>query len=633
MTEPTLFTVLPSPDALGVPQPAPVAAAPAATEDFAGLLMALMPTAASTAGQQNAAPGEAGKKLPATGKARLTQGLNTGANLPDRQLEEFAVEIGIDRELARLLLEQTGGGVADDQPEGRGAQPRPMLKALAATDSTPMLDLAAMPVSLPLAIALPPTPVAAPAIESSMPQSAPQFVPAALGTWRSPAADVGATAVVRAGPEPLPATVVQQSLASIERPAAADSRLNALLPPLLGALREKVEPATASTPTVTADLAAPIAPTAPTAAPVRAVFTASAVTTDSAAPISPTGATVPAAPPAPAAATGPVATMVPAFATAGIPGGSASSMPSPRGTTAPGPAPVVQLSPFTTPAPAQSALADEDLLRWRALRSATLDRPSTASAEQQGSPPTVVVDDVVRPVRTPEQPVTPRQFVPTATAAVARSPLPGPAPAVQPMPAQASTPSPLPAVSSDTTPVQAAFAQSPLPQATPRAAPTADAPLRLPEAPLTYAQRADAFAQQVGQRLLQSINSQQWSLSLRVEPANLGPVDIALQVNGRDVAADISVASVTVQSLLEQGMPTLRQSLETAGLQLSAWNLSAAAAQYAGPNANSNGPGRQPERNAPRTAALRAISKAESRLLTNSSGPTDASGRDIDLFV
>lgn len=606
MTEPTLFTVLPSPDALGVPQPAPVAAATAATEDFAGLLMALMPTAASTAEQQSAAPGEAGKKLPATGKARLTQGLNTGANLPDRQLEEFAVEIGIDRELARLLLEQTGGGVADDQPEGHGAQPRPMLKALAATDSTPMLDLAAMPVSLPLAIALPPTPVAAPPVESSVPQAAQQFVPAALGTWRSAVADAGATGVMQAGPEPLPVTVVQQSLASIERPAAADSRLNALLPPLLGALRDKVELATASTPPVTADLAAPIAPTV---------------------------ATVPAATPAATVATGPVANIVPALATAGTPGGSVSSLPSPRGTTAPGPAPVVQLSPFTTPVPAQSALADEDLLRWRALRSATLDRPSTALAEQQGSPPTVVVDDVVRPVRTPEQPITPRRFMPTAPAAAARSALTGPAPAVQPMPAQASTPSPLTAVPSDTTPVQATFAQSPLPQATPRAAPTADAPLRLPEAPLTYAQRADAFAQQVGQRLLQSINSQQWSLSLRVEPANLGPVDIALQVNGRDVAADISVASATVQSLLEQGMPTLRQSLETAGLQLSALNLSAAVAQYAGPNANSNGPGRQPERSAPRTAALRAISKAESRLLTNSSGPADASGRDVDLFV
>ena len=606
MTEPTLFTVLPSPDALGVPQPAPVAAATAATEDFAGLLMALMPTAASTAEQQSAAPGEAGKKLPATGKARLTQGLNTGANLPDRQLEEFAVEIGIDRELARLLLEQTGGGVADDQPEGHGAQPRPMLKALAATDSTPMLDLAAMPVSLPLAIALPPTPVAAPPVESSMPQAAPQFVPAALGTWRSPAADVGATAIMQAGPEPLPVPVVQQSRAAIERAAAADSRVNALAPPLLGALRDKFEPAPAPTPAVTAGPVAPPAPTV-TASPV--------------------------APPAPAAATGPVATMVPAFATAGIPGGSASSMPSPRGTTAPSPAPVVQLSPFTTPVPAQSALVDEDLLRWRALRSATLDRPSTASAEQQGSPPTVVVDDVARPVRIAEQPITPRRFVPAAPAAVARSPLPGPAPAVQTMPTPASTPSPLPAVPSDTTPVQATFAQSPLPQATPRAAPTADAPLRLPEAPLTYAQRADAFAQQVGQRLLQSINSQQWSLSLRVEPANLGPVDIALQVNGRDVAADISVASATVQSLLEQGMPTLRQSLETAGLQLSALNLSAAAAQYAGPNANSNGPGRQPERSAPRTAALRAISKAESRLLTNSSGPADASGRDVDLFV
>ena len=630
MTEPTLFTVLPSPDALGVPQPAPVAAATAATEDFAGLLMALMPTAASTAEQQSAAPGEAGKKLPATGKARLTQGLNTGANLPDRQLEEFAVEIGIDRELARLLLEQTGGGVADDQPEGHGAQPRPMLKALAATDSTPMLDLAAMPVSLPLAIALPPTPVAAPPVESSMPQAAPQFVPAALGTWRSPAADVGATAIMQAGPEPLPVPVLQQSRAAIERAAAADSRVNALAPPLLGALRDKFEPAPAPTPAVTADPAAPIAPTVAT---VPAAPPAPAVTAGPVAPPAPTVTASPVAPPAPAAATGPVATMVPAFATAGIPGGSASSMPSPRGTTAPSPAPVVQLSPFTTPVPAQSALADEDLLRWRALRSAALDRPSTASAEQQGSPPTVVVDDVARPVRIAEQPITPRRFVPAAPAAVARSPLPGPAPAVQTMPTPASTPSPLPAVSSDTTPVQAAFAQSPLPQATPRAAPTADAPLRLPEAPLTYAQRADAFAQQVGQRLLQSINSQQWSLSLRVEPANLGPVDIALQVNGRDVAADISVASATVQSLLEQGMPTLRQSLETAGLQLSALNLSAAAAQYAGPNANSNGPGRQPERSAPRTAALRAISKAESRLLTNSSGPADASGRDVDLFV
>ena len=112
-------------------------------------------------------------------------------------------------------------------------------------------------------------------------------------------------------------------------------------------------------------------------------------------------------------------------------------------------------------------------------------------------------------------------------------------------------------------------------------------PIPLPSTALDYDTRAEQFAEQVGQRLIQQMRSDRWTVSLQLDPRNLGPVDISLEIDGADVRANLAVMNAEVRSLLEAGMPRLRDTLEQAGYQLSGWSMAdsagrdAAAQQFA----------------------------------------------------
>jgi flagellar hook-length control protein FliK len=117
------------------------------------------------------------------------------------------------------------------------------------------------------------------------------------------------------------------------------------------------------------------------------------------------------------------------------------------------------------------------------------------------------------------------------------------------------------------TPVSSAFSNVLDPAA------AANRPLPLPSSTLDYDTRAEQFAEQVGQRLIQQMRADRWSVSIQLDPQNLGPLDIALEINGSDVRANLAVMSADVRALLESGMPRLRETLESAGYQLSDWSL------------------------------------------------------------
>ncbi|NDD75605.1 MAG: flagellar hook-length control protein FliK, partial [Gammaproteobacteria bacterium] len=98
-------------------------------------------------------------------------------------------------------------------------------------------------------------------------------------------------------------------------------------------------------------------------------------------------------------------------------------------------------------------------------------------------------------------------------------------------------------------------------------------PLRMPEPKLDFATRAEMFADQVAQRVLGQIRNQAYDVSLQIDPRNLGPMDISLRVDGAKVTANVAVTHPEVRGLLESGLPRLRESLESAGLSLTNWSF------------------------------------------------------------
>jgi len=97
--------------------------------------------------------------------------------------------------------------------------------------------------------------------------------------------------------------------------------------------------------------------------------------------------------------------------------------------------------------------------------------------------------------------------------------------------------------------------------------------LSAPDPKLTFGERAQAFADAVAQRVLGQIRNENWSVSLQLDPANLGAMEIDLTLRGNAVTANLGVANAEVRALLEAGLPRLKESLEASGLQLANWSF------------------------------------------------------------
>ena len=104
-------------------------------------------------------------------------------------------------------------------------------------------------------------------------------------------------------------------------------------------------------------------------------------------------------------------------------------------------------------------------------------------------------------------------------------------------------------------------------------------PLRVPDPALQHELRAEQFAEQVGRRMLQQIREDRWTVNLQLDPQRLGPMEIELQLEGNQVTAQVGVANAEVRHLLESALPKLRESLDSAGLNLANWSFAQSGAR------------------------------------------------------
>lgn len=151
--------------------------------------------------------------------------------------------------------------------------------------------------------------------------------------------------------------------------------------------------------------------------------------------------------------------------------------------------------------------------------------------------------------------------------------------------------------------------------------------LSTPDPKLSFGERVQAFADAVAQRVLGQIREDDWRVSLQLEPADMGTLDIDLTLRGNAVAATIGVVNGEVRALLESGLPRLRESLESAGLQLAGWTFGQSGSRGFG----------EPARKLPsqaayrvRTADVGSVSEAGLPLLNPRK---DAGTSAVDLFV
>ena len=134
---------------------------------------------------------------------------------------------------------------------------------------------------------------------------------------------------------------------------------------------------------------------------------------------------------------------------------------------------------------------------------------------------------------------------------------------------------------------------------------------------------------QVGRKIMESIRTDRWEVNIKLDPEHLGPLDIQLHVDGKNVNATLDVHSADVQNLLQQGLSKLKDHFESSGYALTGWNFGSSGA----------GNGAAPRRESSPASTSRASSSSV-RSATNVGAETVApllraatSDNAIDLFV
>jgi hypothetical protein len=444
---------------------------------------------------------ETGKGLPELPDRSLNSRRLRSIADTDQNLEEFAVGMGIDRGLVRLLLSETApvaGAVEAKAEEVSADVANPMIPSM-----TPMVQPATpMVLAVNASAATTPDQSVRPAVEEAT---------AILGTtpMAGSTAMAGSTSITDSAPIADEDLLLWRS-SLLAAPMGDDAAV-----PVEGAT-STATPALASTAEQLKVRAGAIAMPAPTAAGVAASAAATS------------GAVV-----TPAAITDMLDTMSPMDATSSV------ALPDESGWRS-------RRFNFVNDAAVQSpsaSIASEGISKTDAGEFADfMDGGAGSGAERGGEMPT-------RPLVTPGMIVSmtaePRPDVaPTSTTAALLGNL------SSPTSISLATAAPQGATSGETAMV-----------------------LQTPDAKLSFGERVQAFADAVAQRVIGQIRDENWSVRMQLEPANLGTMDIDLSLKGNVVAATVGVANQDVRALLESGLPRLRESLESAGLQLSGWNF------------------------------------------------------------
>ncbi len=93
-------------------------------------------------------------------------------------------------------------------------------------------------------------------------------------------------------------------------------------------------------------------------------------------------------------------------------------------------------------------------------------------------------------------------------------------------------------------------------------------------AALTANVGTQAWQQQLQQNMVQMVKHHEQQLTLRLHPAELGPLQMQLQMDEKGAQLNILTHSSPVRQAIEQALPHLREALANQGIQLSGSNVS-----------------------------------------------------------
>lgn len=134
------------------------------------------------------------------------------------------------------------------------------------------------------------------------------------------------------------------------------------------------------------------------------------------------------------------------------------------------------------------------------------------------------------------------------------------------------------------------------------------------------------WSQQLGDRVVWMARNDTQSAQLNLNPANLGPIQINLSLNGDQMSAVFSSANPEVRQALEEAMPRLREMLGSAGIQLGQSNVGSQTPQQQ--------MAQEPGKSASRFPGEAAILSPDQTSATGGAGPLLQRGRGlVDLFA
>lgn len=99
-----------------------------------------------------------------------------------------------------------------------------------------------------------------------------------------------------------------------------------------------------------------------------------------------------------------------------------------------------------------------------------------------------------------------------------------------------------------------------------------------------YQQLADRMGQALAQRLLEQIDRGEWSMKLRLKPAELGQIDVRLEMRAGGLDAHFQAENPLTKELLQQGSGRLKESLGNSGMTLASVSVNSDAERQSSGN-------------------------------------------------
>jgi flagellar hook-length control protein FliK len=122
---------------------------------------------------------------------------------------------------------------------------------------------------------------------------------------------------------------------------------------------------------------------------------------------------------------------------------------------------------------------------------------------------------------------------------------------------------------------------------------------------------ADKLGKAMGERLQEQLESGEWKLQLKLNPAHLGKIDVELDMNASGLDAVFKSDNLLTRELIIQGMPKLKDSLSQSGMTVA--NVWVNSENQRGSGGNST-PRQQNGSNQDVQAAVKEVSGTETRV-------------------